>query len=383
MSDMYRANYLYYDKNSPVQYSSKSKILQYLRNELKKERISRNEYKKAVNDVVKLGKKIELGTHLQHHKRKINQFHYSLYSNKDQLFQMDLMDLSSYSNYNHGYKWVLFFINAQTKFLRIRLMKNKSGKEVARSLSSIFDGMQDILKNINYRILIQCDNGKEFYNKDVENVLAKYSAVNNHNGNIEIYSTNSDHKAAIVESSIRTIRASLVRSMEDQGPKWIDQIHDVIRKYNSSYHSTIKMSPDDAEYNFLEALTNIHSKYYRDSYKKDTIRQKYRKGDIVRILAKNTHFRKGTLRKWTAEIFIIAYVRKLINKYVYKLKDRNGGIIDGTFDDNDMQLAASQTVYKFRVLKTRRRNGIKELYVQWDGFPESDNSWIKEVDIIQ
>ena len=113
--------------------------------------------------------------------------------------------------------------------------------------------------------------------------------------------------------------------------------------------------------------------------KKDSIRQKYHKGDVVRILAKNTHFRKGTLRKWTAEIFTIAYVRKLQNKYVYKIKDRKGEIIDGTFDDNDIQPAVPQTVYKFRVLKTRRRNGIKELYVQWDGFPESDNSCMSDV----
>ena len=103
-SDMYRADYLYYNKDSPVQYSSKSKILQYLKNEFKEGHIAKDDYRKAVNDVIKLGKKIELGTHLQHHRRKINQFHYSLYPNKDQLFQMDLMDLSSYSNHNQGYK---------------------------------------------------------------------------------------------------------------------------------------------------------------------------------------------------------------------------------------------------------------------------------------
>ena len=240
------------------------------------------------------------------------------------------------------------------------------------------------IKNLDFRVLIQCDNGKEFYNKDVENTLDMYNTGYNLGGKIEIYSTKSDHKAAIVESSIRNIRAPLVQSMEHQGPKWIDQINDVVQKYNNSYHSTIKMSPNDAKNNFLGALTNIHAKYYKDFYKKKgATRRKYHKGDIVRILAKNTHFRKGTLKKWTAEIFTSAYVRKLPNKYVYKLADRKGEIIDGTFDDNDIQSAISQTVYKFRVLKTRRRNGIKELYVQWDGFPESDNSWIKEVDVIQ
>ena len=74
---------------------------------------------------------------------------------------------------------------------------------------------------------------------------------------VMLYSTRSDHKAAFAESVIRTIRATLVRSMEDNGPNWIDQINQIVHNYNESYHSVIKMTPSEGERKFPEALTNI------------------------------------------------------------------------------------------------------------------------------
>ena len=79
---------------------------------------------------------------------------------------MDLMDLSSYSKDNQGYKWILFFINAQTKYLRIRYMKSKGAEDVSTALRDILDGITD-LKKSSHRVLIQCDEGSEFYNKKV------------------------------------------------------------------------------------------------------------------------------------------------------------------------------------------------------------------------
>ena len=375
------AEFLYYNKSSPIRYASKSKMLRYLRSELKADNITRKQYTEGVKGVIKLAKKIDLGTHFQRHRKKLGIFHYSLYPYKNQYFQMDLMDLSSYAKDNQGLKWILFFINAQTKYLRIRIMKTKSGKDLRKALYSILKNIEG-LKETKYRVLIQCDDGKEFFNKEVKNMLTLFN-------NIKIYSTKNDHKAVFAESVIRTIRATLVRSMEDNGPTWINQIHDIVRNYNDGYHSTIKMSPSEAEENFPLALTNIHtqrhlaSKRYNDSGKVPT--PKYHKGDEVRIFAKNAknHFRKGTLRKWTAEVFTVSEVRRLSTKYVYKLKDIKGEPIIGTFDENDLQAASTQSVYKFHVLKIRKkRGGVTEYYVQWDGFPSSYNSWVKEADLV-
>ena len=79
---------------------------------------------------------------------------------------MDLMDLSPFSKDNQGYKWILLFINAQTKYLRIRYMKTKSAEDVSTFLHEILDRITDLKKSI-HRVLIQCDEGSEFYNKKV------------------------------------------------------------------------------------------------------------------------------------------------------------------------------------------------------------------------
>ena len=372
--DRIKAEYLYYDKSSPVRYGSKTKMLRYLRNELKMGNISRKQFIESVKGVIALAKEIDLGTHFQRHRKKLGIFHYSLYPNKNQYFQMDLMDLSSYAKYNRGFKWILIFINAQTKYLRIYIMKNKNAKEVSNAVYNILTKIKD-LKKAKYRILIQSDDGKEFFNKEMRSVLVSFN-------NIGIYSTASEHKAAFAESVIWTIRGPLVRSMEDNGPTWIDQLPDIVHNYNNNYHSTIKMSPSEAEENFPLALTNILTR--RDSVPAKDFTPKFRKGDHVRIFAKNpkAHFRKGSLRKWTAEVFTISEVRRLSTKYIYKLKDRKGEHLTGTFDENDLQPAKTQSVYKYHVLDTRKRKGLTEYYVHWDGFPSSDNEWVKESDLL-
>ena len=372
--DRIKAEYLYYNKSSPVRYGSKTKMLRYLRNELKMGNISRKQFIESVKGVIALAKEIDLGTHFQRHRKKLGIFHYSLYPNKNQYFQMDLMDLSSYAKYNRGFKWILIFINAQTKYLRIYIMKNKSAKEVSNAVYNILTKIKD-LKKAKYRILIQSDDGNEFFNKEMRSVLVSFN-------NIGIYSTASEHKAAFAESVIRTIRGPLVRSMEDNGPTWIDQLPDIVRNYNNSYHSTIKMSPSQAEEDFPAPLTNILTQRNLDPGKNLT--PKFHKGNQVRIFAKSAknHFRKGTLRKWTAEVFTVSGVRRLNTKYVYKLKDRKGEPLVGTFDENDLQAASTQSVFKFHVLKTRKCGGVTEYYVQWDGFPSSDNEWVKKSDLV-
>ena len=373
--DRFDGEYLYYGKLSPVRYGSKSKLLRYLRDKYREGVLTKTKYRNAMQSVLTLSKKIDLGTHFQRHRKKIGVFHYSLYPYKNQYFQMDLMDLSSYSKDNQGYKWILFFINAQTKYLRIRYMKSKGAEDVSIALGDILNGITD-LKKSGHRVLIQCDEGSEFYNKKVKKVLQSFNSV-------MLYSTRSDHKAAFAESVIRTIRATLVRSMEDNGPNWIDQINQIVHNYNESYHSVIKMTPSEGERKFSEALTNI-IEHQEKSQIIGHAKSLYSVGDRVRLFAENkkNHFRKGTLRKWSAELFIVSSVRKLKTKYVYKLLDEHGEPVIGTFDANDLQLGIPQSVYKFSILKTRIRDGKKEYFVHWDGYPSSDDSWVREEDLV-
>ena len=110
--------------------------------------------------------------------------------------------------------------------------------------------------------------------------------------------------------------------------------------------------------------------------------RKFHVGDKVRLLAvKSNHFRKGTLRKWTVELYTIKIIRRLANKNVYKIKDSKNRMIKGYFDDNELQLAREQDIYKIIILNQRKKGGVKEYLVHYDGFPSEDDTWIKENDI--
>ena len=66
------------------------------------------------------------------------------------------------------------------------------------------------------------------------------------------------------------------------------------------------------------------------------------------------------------------------------MKDFLNEDIDGHFYEEELQAVTKdiQSVYKIeQVLKTRKRQGVKELFIKWLGWPKKFNIWIKESDI--
>ena len=58
---------------------------------------------------------------------------------------------------------------------------------------------------------------------------------------------------------------------------------------------------------------------------------KFKVGDQVRISKTGVIFRKGYLSGWTEEVFTVSRVITSRQYPVYKLKERDGSDIDGTF----------------------------------------------------
>ncbi len=68
--------------------------------------------------------------------------------------------------------------------------------------------------------MAQFDEGKEFYNVGVRDLLTK--------NNIEYFSTNSERKAAIVERFNRTLKTSMWKYFYREGTHtWIDILNDL------------------------------------------------------------------------------------------------------------------------------------------------------------
>ena len=104
-------------------------------------------------------------------------------------------------------------------------------------------------------------------------------------------------------------------------------------------------------------------------------------GDIVRISKVRQVFKKGYQPSWSGETFKIRMVHDTV-PVTYLLEDLQGQEITGGFYKQELQ-ATDQSVFWYKKLRTRIRDGKKQYYVRWIGYPDSQNSWIDESDITE
>ena len=107
---------------------------------------------------------------------------------------------------------------------------------------------------------------------------------------------------------------------------YIDKLDDITKKYNNTYHTSIKMKPVVVKDN-----TYIHFK--KEIKNKD---HKFKVGDHVRISKYKNIFAKGYVPNWSEEIFIIKKIKNTV-PWTYVINDLNGEEIIGTFYENELQ----------------------------------------------
>ena len=65
-----------------------------------------------------------------------------------------------------------------------------------------------------------------------------------------MYSTNNEGKSVIVERFIRTLKYKIYKYMTSVSKNvYIDKLDDIVKKYNNTYHTSIKMEPVDVKDN--------------------------------------------------------------------------------------------------------------------------------------
>ena len=278
----------------------------------------------------------------------------------DDIWQMDLVDLSKLSRFNGGIHYLITCIDVFSKYAWAIGLKNKTGDAVLK-------GFQQILKSGRTPNKIHTDKGKEFINSKFKKFLEEK--------NIHLYSLNSELKASVVERFNRTLKEKMYRYFTFKNSyKYSNVLDDFIESYNNSYHRTIKMAPNDVE-------KKIENKLKIATDDKNVHAIGFKTGDTVRISKHKNIFAKGYTPNWTSEYFIVDKILPRVPP-VYVIKDLNGERIEGVFYKEELQKIITSDVYKIdKIIKKRKRNGINEYYVSWLGYPDSFNSWIKESDI--
>jgi transposase InsO family protein len=279
------------------------------------------------------------------------------------LFQLDIADMSNVSRDNDGYRYLLTCIDVLSKYGFVVPLKTKGAKEVTDAFEN------KILTERRCRML-QTDKGSEFRNTTFQNMLKKYG--------IHWYtSENDDIKASVVERFNRTIKERIYRYFTYKNThRYVHVLGDLVTSYNNSLHRSIGMTPSEVTtQNEQQVLAKLYPK------KPKTFNWKLRIGDHVRLSMTRAVFRKGYVGNWTGEIFTVVAQYPTV-PVTYGIADANSEVIKGKFYEEELQLVQkpSDEFYEVeKILRKRKRGNKTEYFVKWKHYPDSMNSWTDAV----
>ena len=290
----------------------------------------------------------------------------------DHLHQQHAADLAvmndnDFVKKNDGYRYILTIVDIFTKMGAARPLKTKGGKEVA-------EAFRDVYKTFPIPTNIQTDQGTEFQNPSMRKF---YEDFNIHH----FTSQNDDIKVANVERFNRTIKDRIFRFITSTGkPVWIDVLPKIIESYNQSVHSSHGMRPIDVnEENREEVFRKLYGfedyRQYLDSKEKIP---NIKVSDVVRVKYKRGAFDRGYHPRWSDRTYTVAQVLPTSGEPYFKLKDISGKIVRERFQRQNIQKISSNPKYRLKVLKRRTRRGVKEVFVNYLGYPADYNEWIQD-----
>ena len=142
----------------------------------------------------------------------------------DVIWTADLVDMSMFSGYNKGYKYLLTVIDVFSKYGWS--VKTKTGKEAFRNLFLVGSPSR-----------LRTDKCTEFYNQQLSDVMAA--------NNVMLYSTENEEKLSVAERWNRTMKNMWKYFTANNTQKYIDVLSSMV-KCNSTYRRSIMMTPSDA-----------------------------------------------------------------------------------------------------------------------------------------
>jgi len=280
----------------------------------------------------------------------------------NQQWQADLVEMDvpqgAPASDNDGIRYLITVVDVFSRYAWVRALKNKKGETITKAIIDIF-------KEGRKPRLLQTDQGSEFYNSIFQKFLDSEK--------IKLFSTYGDRKATIVERFNRTLKMRMGKLFDvRQDFRYIDDLEDLVDNYNNTYHTTIKMTPTQAQdpENIIEVFANIVGNNSNDKKEEP----KYKVGDYVRLQIKKGRFSKEMIGSWTIEFFKISKVLDT-NPITYKIIDLKDEEVKGSFYDYELNEVSKSALDKpFRIEKILDRKG-KKVLVQYLGWPSKFNEW--------
>ena len=225
---------------------------------------------------------------------------------------MDLAYVDELSKDNNCVKYLLVHQDLFDRTVDVKGMKAKDSKEAAKTFSKM-------ITKRNRPNKIWVDQGTE--------VAGEFKNFCSAEG-IERYSTMSETKTAFAERTIRSLKNTLYRYMEDYGYKYFHKFPQFFATMKSRNNRSIDMKPNHVKNS--DFMSILYSKPHRE-YKKT----KSRIGNRVRISKYDLPFKKSCKPQFTQEIFeIVAIATK--KPPTYTIKDEQEEVIRGKFYEKEL-----------------------------------------------
>ena len=142
-----------------------------------------------------------------------------------------------------------------------------------------------------------------------------------------MYSINNEGKSVVAEKFIKTLKTKIYKYMTTISKNvYIDKLNNIVKKYNNTYHTSIKTKPVDVK-------DNRYIDFEKEVNNKDP---KFKIGDHVRISKYKNIFTKGYMQNWSEAIFVISKIKNTV-PWAYLTNDLNGEEIIGTFYEKELQ----------------------------------------------
>ena len=155
----------------------------------------------------------------------------TLVLDRDEQWQMDLVDMQKLSRCKKENKHLLTVIDVLSKYAWTVSIKSKRSQDMIRGLEGI-----RCQASPRRPLRVQTDQSKEFYNRGVQAWFKKHGWHH--------FSTYGDSKASVVERWHRTLKQRMYRYFTAHNTlRYVDVLQPLIHTYNHAYHRSIGMAP--------------------------------------------------------------------------------------------------------------------------------------------
>jgi transposase InsO family protein len=206
--------------------------------------------------------------------------------------QMDLIDVSKFSQKNKGFSWILLIVDIFTRKVITYLLKKKDIESIEDALMEYFDE--------HHPDVVTSDNESAFKSKIIQKLMLEYDVQHSM---VDV----GDHKAlGVIDRAVQTIKNAIYKYMKDKNTtSYHEELPRIVEAYNDTPNDGILgLTPNEASQknNVVELQILNHKKARVNASNRGT----FAVGDTVRIRNRKTAFARSYDETYSDEVFTIS-----------------------------------------------------------------------------